>query len=459
MNIAIAPPVHDWRDDYERDDGAKMVPIGGSPHCSVNVEWYSAKPAAGNHRIAIGAWPLADCKLSVSELWRPASRLTTNIRFVCQECIHWPAKVWTTVGPTVWLNGALLLTVAQNGYGIINSRRGSRPRYAKQKMEGVPLATPQQAPLSHTLWNDVSPVKTESDPRAMNHRDTAAFNRKDVTLKEAEKAAAKWGSIVWSMPSTGGEVKVTNTNPRLVQRPDAWLRYRREQRRRVFFWTCLAPSPALLWVQANGPVPSFVGGWVRDRWGSIGSEDKQEDFLHLCPARPPRKKGKPRSWWKARALLDWHAVFFARWNAGGDHLHTERVAVRQPGGGEYSPIWYRRRKWCEGDPKGPEGQITYLGSPGCNECSPGKRINKWPFAHMRFRSVGQALYEVGIVHLNYWVTSGIEGPVSSLYNGRAEHRRKVYLGALVALKKREALTRKPYCQGRRNDYLVYRDDR
>ena len=257
-----------------------------------------------------------------------------------------------------------------------------RPRYAKQKMEGVPLATPQPAPLSHTLWNDVSPVKTESDPRVMNHRDTAAFNRKDVTLKEAEKAAAKLGAIVWSVPSTGGEVKVTKTNPRLVH-------------------------------------------------------------LHLYPARPPRKKAKPRSWWKARALLDWHAVFFARWNAGGDHLHTERVAVRQPGGGEYSPIWYRRRKWCEGDPEGPDGQITYLGSPGRDECPPGRRIDKWPFKHMRFRSVGQALYEVGIVHLNYWVTSGIEGPVSRLYNGRAEHRRTVYRGALAALKKKEVLTRKP----------------
>ena len=324
---------------------------------------------------------------------------------MCQECIHWPAKVWTTVGPTVWLNGALLLTVAQNGYGII-----SRPRYAKQKMEGVPLATPQPAPLSHTLWGDAATIKTERDLKVVNYQDSAALNNGRQALKEFEAAAEKGGNVVWSTPSIGGEVKVTNPNPRLVQRLDAWLRYRREQRRRVFFSTHhLAPSPALLWVQANGPVPSFVGGWVRDRWGSIASEGKQEDFLHLGSAGPPRKKDKPRSW-KARERLDWHVVFFARWNAGGDHRHTERVAVRQPGGGEYSPIWYRGRKWCEGDPEGPDGQITYLGSPGRDECPPGRRIDKWPFKHMRFRSVGQALYEVGIVHLNYWVTSGIESP-------------------------------------------------
>ena len=43
VDIAIAPPVHDWRDGYERADGALMVPISGSPHCSVNVLLYSAE--------------------------------------------------------------------------------------------------------------------------------------------------------------------------------------------------------------------------------------------------------------------------------------------------------------------------------------------------------------------------------------------------------------------------------
>ena len=33
--------------------------------------------------------------------------------------------------------------------------------------------------------------------------------------------------------------------------------------------------------------------------------------------------------------------------------------------------------------------------------------------------------------------------MSRRYNGRAEHRRTVYLGALAALKKKEVLTRKP----------------
>ncbi|MBV8106553.1 MAG: hypothetical protein JO223_18380, partial [Hyphomicrobiales bacterium] len=101
----------------------------------------------------------------LADFWRPASRPTTY-RFVCEECIHWPDNVRTTEGPTVWLNGALLLTVTQDGFGIVGV---GRPQHAKLKMRGVPLATPQPASLSHTLWKDIADEKTESDLRVEKH--------------------------------------------------------------------------------------------------------------------------------------------------------------------------------------------------------------------------------------------------------------------------------------------------
>ena len=159
------------------------------------------------------ALPLADCKLSVSELWRPASRLTTGARFRCRECVSMPVDIWVTSGPTVWLNGALLLTVAQNGFGIVNSGRGSRPRYAKLKMQGELLATPQPAPLSHTLWDDVSSVKTERDLKVVNYQDAAGFDNSGATLKAAEKAAAT-GDVPWKAPPAyhEGETKIYRLN-------------------------------------------------------------------------------------------------------------------------------------------------------------------------------------------------------------------------------------------------------
>ena len=142
-------------------------------------------------------------------------------------------------------------------------------------------------------------------------------------------------------------------------------------------------------------------------------------------------------------------AFFARWNAGGDHpINKSLLAVRQPGGDEsYTPTWYRKRKWyrqwCEGDSERPPASgIVYLGSPGDHECPPGKYFSTWPFTHMRSRGVGQALYEVGVAHLNYWSTAGMDHP-SRLYAGRAEQRRAVYRFAVAALMKREHLTRKP----------------
>ncbi len=63
---------------------------------------------------------------------------------------------------------------------------------------------------------------------------------------------------------------------------------------------------------------------------------------------------------------------------------------------------------------------------------------------MRGRGVGDDLYDVGLMHANYWATSGMEGRCPArLYEGRAEQRRAVYRGAVAALQKREYLTRKP----------------
>ena len=207
---------------YVRPDGATMVPLAGGRDRFVNALYGAIRaPDAAVFRIAdiaplqafdrLLALPLADCKsehcnlsiselrkFSISELWRPASRLTTDIRFMCEDrpvdvrTTTGATDVRTTTGATVWLNGALLLTVAQNGFGIVNSRRGSRPRYAKLKMGGLLRATPQPKPLSHTLWDDIAPVRTERDLKVANHRDDADLSKRGAALKEAEKAAEKW---------------------------------------------------------------------------------------------------------------------------------------------------------------------------------------------------------------------------------------------------------------------------
>ena len=341
-----------------------MVPLAGSRHCFVNVLYRAVRApdtevfkVAGRMPLQIfdrrpAALPPADCKLSVSELWRPAT-VTRVSRLMCRECIRWPAKIWTTVGPTVWLNGALLLTVAQNGFGIINSRRGSRPRYAKLKMEGVKLATPQPAPLSHTLWSDVATVKTVRDLKVVDHSGDAAFDNRGVALKEAEKAAAKFGAVVWKEPRIYCNGKVTVINPNRC-------------------------STIAVVKQLSLPIER----------------------------------------------LDWRAAFFARWNAGGDHPFTERVVVRQPGVGPYSPIWYRQRHWCEGA-EGPVMDVVYLSH---LDHSRRQAIGtRWPFEYMRSRGVGQDLYDVGVKHRSYWATG----------------RRAVFDGARAALEKRQALTGVP----------------
>ena len=177
------------------------------------------------------------------------------------------------------------------GYAIVGSQR---PKYAKLKMRGVPLATAQPAPLSHTLWKDVSYIQTITDLKVANYSDDAVLDNRPAALREAEKVAAERGSIVWSAP-TSRAVEINNPN-----RPNA-----------------------------------------------IGVVKQ----LSLPIER-----------------LDWRAAFFERWIDGGDHpvmrwtddeagdcpvYEGRRLYVRQPGVGTYSPIWYRRRKWCEGDPEGP----------------------------------------------------------------------------------------------------------
>ena len=388
-------------------DGATMVPLAGEQGCFVNA-LYRAAPHAEAFQIAdcmmplgvfdrpppsppSGDWKLEENTrrwwrlkpLSVSDLWQPAS-VTRATRFICLECIRRPAKILVTRGPTVWLNGALLLTVAQNGFGIINSRRGSRPRYAKLKMGGVDLETPQPAPLSHSLWGDVAHIKTEFDLKAVIHADDAGFASQSFALKAAEKSAAKLGSIIWKAPAIGGKVTVTNPNRPCVE--------------------------------------------IEAKQASLPSE-----------------------------RLDQHVAFFARWNAGGDHpvmrwvdggddsaSEGRRLYVRQPGGGVYSPIWHRRRHWCEGDLEGPKS-IVYLGTPAAHECPPGKSTDKWPFKRMCSRDSRLAdLFYVGVTHLNCWSTSGMDAKhPDHLYRGRAEQRRATYRGAVDALKKQEATTKSP----------------
>jgi len=231
----------------------------------------------------------------------------------------------------------------------------------------VPLATPQPAPLSHTLWDDIATVKTKSDLKVVNHSDDAALDSRTDGLKEAEKAAAKRGSVVWKPPTAG------------------------------------------------------VAKQQRGRF----------------------------------ERLDWDVAFSARKSAGGDHpLCCAWFAVRQPGEGAYSPIWYRKRHWCEGDPEGQPSGIVYLGSAGDRECPPGKYANKWPFAYMRTRGVGQDLFDVGIVHFNYWATSMETGRMiglsfagqSHFYASRTMARRAVYKGAVAALKDRSRTTGKPVAE-------------
>jgi hypothetical protein len=177
---------------YVRPDGATMVPLAGEQDRFVNALYGAIRaPDAAVFRIAditplqafdrLLALPLADCKsehcnlsifelrkFSISELWRPASRLTTDIRFMCED---WPVDVRTTtgatdvrttIGATVWLNGALLLTVAQNGFGIVNSRRGSRPRYAKLKMWGACFGRRPSRSRFHILFGTTSPPSGRS---------------------------------------------------------------------------------------------------------------------------------------------------------------------------------------------------------------------------------------------------------------------------------------------------------
>jgi hypothetical protein len=95
-----------------------------------------------------------------------------------------------TVGSTVWLDGALLLTTTQNWHGIVNSKTGSRPRYAKHKMAGEKLATPQPKPLSHTLWSGVAAIQTESDLNVVNDLDDDDLSDSDVVEKLAEQERA-----------------------------------------------------------------------------------------------------------------------------------------------------------------------------------------------------------------------------------------------------------------------------
>jgi hypothetical protein len=76
-----------------------------------------------------------------------------------------------TVGPIVWLNGALLWQTTAKGVGIVGKQR---PRYAKLKWCGTPLAVPQPAPLSHTIWPDVSYVQTVNDLTPVNYRDDSS---------------------------------------------------------------------------------------------------------------------------------------------------------------------------------------------------------------------------------------------------------------------------------------------
>jgi hypothetical protein len=409
VNIAVTPPVaasaEYIRDDgaasenYTRENGETMVRLYPGPkHYFVNETYFTAAEIAPGVYLMVDcllALPPADCKLSVSDLWQPVSRPTTNTRFMCRECIHWPAGVRKIRGPTVWLNGAGLLTVAQNGFGIIKSCRGSRPRYAKLKMQGELLATPQPRPLSYSLWKDISSVQTKRDPRSVNHRDTAAFDKKDATLKEAEKADAKWGSVTWKAPA----------------------------------------------VYHEGTAHIFRL--------SLGHFDDRGRWRRRLPSGP---KERPHSWWQAIERLDWLEAFLKRWEAGDIHpvngygLLGNRygLSVRQPGGGEYSPIWYRRRKWLEGNPEGPESKIVYLGTPARDECPPGPSMNKWPFSRMCSRDRRLAdLFYVGVTHLNYRATSGLDAKHQDhLYRGRAEQRRAVYRGAVAALQKREDLTGK-----------------
>ena len=119
---------------YVRSDGETMVPLAGERHCFVNALYGALRASDAVVEIA-GCLALQTfCRPTsrpaaewLSELWRPASRRERPQRFRCMECVHWPAKLWVTVGPTVWLNGALLLTVAQNGFGSRRERGPSRP--------------------------------------------------------------------------------------------------------------------------------------------------------------------------------------------------------------------------------------------------------------------------------------------------------------------------------------------
>jgi hypothetical protein len=83
-----------------------------------------------------------------------------------------------------------------------------------------------------------------------------------------------------------------------------------------------------------------------------------------------------------------------------------------------------------------------------------KQVNGWPFNYMKGRGqlakgnpqLNQDLYDAGCTHLNYWVTSGMNGTPMDVYRGlggRKDERRKVYLEAVFALRKRQLLTRKP----------------
>ncbi len=275
-----------------------MVPLAGATGCFVNARYrFDRHPALPLDwkREDNARWSRVRL-LSVSDLWRSAA-VTRASRLMCRECIPWP-KVRRTRARTVWLDGAALLTVTQDGFGIVGAQR---PRYAKTPWHGVKLETPQQKPLSHTLWSGVAPVKTVSDLQPVNHGDDAGFDGASFALKAAENSAAKVGSIIWKAPGIACKVV---TNPR------------------------------------------------------VEIEAKQ--------ASPPSER------------LDWLEAFLERWEAGDIHpingygLLGNRYgrAVRQPGAGEYSPIWYRRRKWVEGDPEGPESQDQLPWQSRCRRMPP-----------------------------------------------------------------------------------------
>jgi len=120
--------------------------------------------------------------------------------------------------------------------------------------------------------------------------------------------------------------------------------------------------------------------------------------------------------------------------------HPVGIALPEPTGEwAYSPVWYKSRKWCDGDVRawsqGVKGlRFTYFGSAGIREIPDMPVPPKWPFGYMMARvkdkQARASLREVGLAHRNLWWAS---------VTGRSSR----YLGAADALEELERLTGKP----------------